>query len=204
MRRAAVLATILIAPVLAVSACGGEGDSQSAAEWAREFCGAGVGWQQALQTRSAEAQQATSQAEGLEGARTELVGLFEDSAEETDQFASEVEDLGAAPGDDGEAVQEQLVEAIQAMRDEFASSAEEMEGVNVENPQQFQQEAGEIANGASQEIGRIGESISSLDDDFDVPELDRAFEEEPSCQEFQGGGGTGGTDTGGSTDTGGE
>jgi hypothetical protein len=176
---------VLVAVAVATAGCGG-GPSGEARAWTKGFCTAGITWRESLAQRNAQARQATVNAANLKAARRELAALFRDSAAETDRFAAAVSGLGPAPGEDGAALQERLVETIGQMRDRFTQAAQEISALSVRDSLAFDQQAGYIASAVQGDIARIGDSITTLQDEYSVPELDQAYTAEPSCGDLRG------------------
>lgn len=152
------------------------GDLVDVEVWAEQFCGDFEGWLDAI-TAAGESVGDAVQPGDIEGAKTAIVGLFDDVAGETDAFIEAMEEGGAPDIDDGEAFLDDLVEKFEAFRDAMVTAGEQAEAADTADPAAFQATITELISDFQTETETVGASFSELDAVYGDRELDAAVDE---------------------------
>ena len=199
MRRFATLGFLTLA-LLALAACGGGdgggggGGGEAKKEgveprtWTKKVCEAGLAWQKDIKDSGTALQSDIQKAKNLRGVRRELADFFQNAADRTDVFIADVRGLGAPAVDDGAAVSRELQRGFGEMRDVFSDSAAQTRKVPVNDPNAFSTEVQQLSEVAERRLDEAGKTFNQIDAKYDVPELDRAFDDDPACQRFARGG----------------
>lgn len=181
------LAAIALAALLLVSGCGGgdgEPEGREPAEWVADVCSAVGAWAEGVQEESTALGEAAQGAENLEEARDDFVEFFDQVIERTDRMLAEIDDAGAPAVEDGEAIAEDLRSALEPIQDAFEDARADAENLPTDDPGAFQAGATRIGETVQEEAQAIGRTFDELEREYDVPELDEAFEEEDACSEI--------------------
>lgn len=171
-----------------LAACGGGGDSDkaSASAWVQDVCTGLTGWLQELQRESTGLQQSVGATPGdLNSAKADLVEFMTNAVGSTDEMIDEVQAAGAPDVDKGDEIQSGLEDGLDEIRQAFADAKTQAEGLSVDDPAAFAQGAEELS-ASLQEAGEKAEgSLNDLGERYDAPSLDKAFEDEPACQQLE-------------------
>jgi hypothetical protein len=152
------------------------GDLVDVEVWAEQFCGDFEGWLDAI-TAAGESVGDAVQPGDIEGAKTAIVGLFDDVADETDTFIEALEEGGAPDIDDGEAFLDDLVEKFEAFRDAMVTAGDQAEAADTSDPAAFQATITELISDFQTETETVGASFSELDAVYGDRDLDAAVDE---------------------------
>lgn len=188
MRLFAALALVFVA-ILAGCGGGGDdggngGDGAPPRQWATDVCGALSTWLEDLQSRQT---QVTSDLEGvtdLNEVRGVLVDFLDDAVSETDTMIGEVEAAGTPDVDRGTELQQDFVTGIGQAKTAFEEAKTTAEELPTDDQAEFAQGTSEIEEQLNTQSQAIEEAFDELDREYDVPELDEAFDEEPACEDF--------------------
>ena len=186
-----LVAVCLLAGALAVAGCGGgdDGDEGSPAAqpdaWAEDVCTALTDWQQGIEERAQSLQADVFGAGGLAAGRDEVAAFLDDVVGMTDQLRTDIESAGVPAVEDGSALADDLQSGVEDVSGALADAKEDVENAPLD-PQGLETALGDIGATLEQEIGRLAESFAALDQEYDVPELDAAFENAPACAGVQG------------------
>jgi hypothetical protein len=164
---------------------GGDGDGGAPPrQWATDVCGALSTWLEDLQDRQT---QVTSDLEGvtdLTEVRGVLVDFLDDAVTETDTMIGEVEAAGTPDVDMGAELQQDFVDGIGQAKTAFEEAKTTAEELPTDNQAEFAQGTSDIEQQLNTQSQAIEDAFDELDQKYDVPELDEAFDEEPACQDF--------------------
>jgi hypothetical protein len=181
------LAAIALAALLLVSGCGGgdggEAEGREPGEWVADVCSAVGSWVEGIQEESTALGETAQGAENLEQARDQFVDFFDQVIERTEQMLAQIDGAGAPAVDDGEAIAEDLRSTLEPIQGAFEDARDDAENLPTDDPAAFQEGATQIGETVQQEAQEIGQAFDGLEREYDVPELDEAFEEEEACSD---------------------
>jgi hypothetical protein len=181
------LAAIGVAGVLLISGCGGDGgdpEGREPREWVADVCGAVGSWTNGIQDESTALGESAQGAENLAQARNQFVDFFDQVIARTDRMLTQIDDAGTPAVDDGEAIAEDLRNTLEPIQDAFADARDDAENLPTDDPAAFQEGATQIGETVQEEAQEISRAFDELEREYDVPELDEAFEEEEACSEI--------------------
>jgi hypothetical protein len=175
-------AAALVALVL-VSGCGGNGEPEGRepGEWVADVCSAVTSWVDGVQEESSALGETAQGVEDLEQARDQFVDFFDQVIDRTDQMLAATDEAGIPAVEDGEAIAEDLRSTLAPIQDAFEDARAEAEDLPADDPAAFQAGATEIGETVQEEAQEIGRAFDKLERQYDVPELDEAFEQEEAC-----------------------
>jgi hypothetical protein len=193
---------VALALLLLVPACGGDGDgggngggngggeaaepeARDPEEWVADVCGAVGSWVADIQEQSTELGETARGAENLEDARDQFAAFFDGVVDRTEEMLTEIEDADAPAVEDGEATAQDLRDTLEPIQGVFENARDEAEDLPTDDPAAFEDGATEIGQTVEEEATEISDAFDELDQRYDVPELDEAFEEEEeACAEL--------------------
>jgi hypothetical protein len=183
------LAVAAVAFVLAVPACGGDGgdggtDGREAQAWVADVCSAVGSWVEGIQEEGTALGESAQGAENLQQARGQFVDFFDQVIARTERMLRQVGDAGAPAVEDGDAIAEDLHSALEPIQGVFEDARGDAANLPTDDPAAFQAGATEIGETVQREAAEIGEAFDRLEREYDVPELDEAFDEEEACAEI--------------------
>lgn len=154
-------------------------------EWATAVCGAMTGWLHQIQDLGTQLGTDVGQASGPEEAKGLLVTFLGDAVTATDDLIGEIKDADAPDVKDGEAVAAALKVGLNRARTIFDDARQQAEQIPTDDPDAFQAAVTEIQSSIEEGSTELGDTFDRLSKEFDVPELDRAFNELPACKELE-------------------
>lgn len=149
------------------------GDLVEVEAWAAEFCGNFEAWLNGI-TASGESVGDAITPGDLEGAKTAIVGLFDDVSGQTETLIGQLEAGGAPDIDDGEAFLDDLLGKFEDFHAAIETAKSEAEGVSTADPAAFQATITELVSTFQTETQTVGDSFSELDAEYGDLELDAA------------------------------
>lgn len=170
-------AAVVLVGVLALSGCGGNGDTVAPEVWAKSVCGAVRPWAAEIQRLQQETQQRITTKSQVTTAKTELVTLFGNMQSVTDDAVMKVADAGVPDVDEGEKIAGQFVQALANARDSFGTGKKAVEDLPVTDQKAFYDGVVAIGEEMTAENRKAGEAFANLQS----AELDKAFNEAPEC-----------------------
>jgi hypothetical protein len=191
----AVAAVLALLSVCVAAACGGNGgdgggggDASAAVdptEWVEGVCASLVGWRDDIQGASEELQQSAGGSADLEEALSLLTSFLDDAVTRTDALVAEVGDAGSPDVDQGEQISADLQGALQEARDVLAEARDTAEGLPADDPAAFASGAQELAGSIQSGLTDVGGTFDELNEKYDTPELEQAFQDSEACSELQ-------------------
>jgi HPt (histidine-containing phosphotransfer) domain-containing protein len=188
--RTLVAVSLVVAALLA--GCGG-GDGGGGGgdggvppkQWASDVCGALGTWLSDLQSRETQIESDLENADSsdLGSIKRILVDFLDDAVTETDEMIDDVEAAGTPDVDRGDELQQDFVNGISKARTAFQDAKTTAEDLSTDDQQAFTEGAQKIEDQLDAESEAIEDTFNRLDEKYDVPDLDKAFDEEPACED---------------------
>jgi hypothetical protein len=179
------IALVVAVLALTASGCGGGDEAASGAspeEWSADVCGALESWQSDLETRSNELRDAASGATSVDEGRDLIVDFLDETIARTDQMLNEVEAAGTPAVEDGETIARDFRAQLAKIKPIFEDAREKAAALP-DDPQAFAEGAQEIGTAMSTAGDQVGAEFES--EKFDSADLDKAFNDEPACQQLK-------------------
>lgn len=196
MRFAKLFALVLLVATLAVAAagCGGgggdDGDSASGTApdvWAATVCGALGNWVKSLQDGSRELGTQMRDTKDLKTVKSRFVTFLENAEESSHDMVEKVKEADAPDVEQGEAIQEELVTALEKVETSFSNAVDKANDLSTKSVSAFSQGVGTLSQDVQNNLATTGNDFNSLSDRFNSTELDNATDGEPACQQFKSG-----------------
>ena len=196
MRPLRFLVVVLSVVVLAFAAagCGGgggdDGDSASGTApdlWAASVCGALGNWVTSLQEGSRELGTQMRDTKDLKTVKSRFVTFLENAEESSHEMVEKVKEADAPDVEQGEAIQEELVTALEKVENSFSNAVDNANDLSTDSLAQFSQGVGKLSQDVQNNLATTGSDFNSLSDKFNSTELDNATDGEPACQQFKSG-----------------
>jgi hypothetical protein len=187
-------AVCVLVTVFAVAACGGDeagggggGDAAAAdpAEWVDSVCASLVSWRDDIQGSSEELQQSAGGSADLEEALSLLTSFLDDAVTRTDDLVADIGEAGSPDVDQGEEISADLEGALQDARDVLAEARDSAQELSADDPAAFASGAQELAGSIQSGLADVGGTFDELNEKYDAPELEEAFQDSESCSELQ-------------------
>jgi hypothetical protein len=181
----------LCAVVGLCAACGSNGGGGAGAEaadpgdWVESICTSLTGWRDDLQESTQEIQQSAPDLSNPEQAQSLLSTFLDDAVTRTDQLLSEVGDAGAPDVEQGAAISTELQAALKDARDVLADARDGVQELPTDDPAAFGTGAQELAGSIQDGLNGVGQTFNRLNDRFDAPEVEEAFENSDTCGALQ-------------------
>jgi hypothetical protein len=195
-RFAKLFALVLLVATLAVAAagCGGgggdDGDSASGTApdvWAATVCGALGNWVKSLQDGSRELGTQMRDTKDLKTVKSRFVTFLENAEESSHDMVEKVKEADAPDVEQGEAIQEELVTALEKVETSFSNAVDKANDLSTKSVSAFSQGVGTLSQDVQNNLATTGNDFNSLSDRFNSTELDNATDGEPACQQFKSG-----------------
>jgi hypothetical protein len=192
MRRLVLLPCVLAA-VAALAACGGGGGGdaddggESAAEpttWVDQVCTALVSWRDDVEAAAGDLGSAVTESASAEDLRSQLSGFLSDVVTRTDGLLEEVDGAGTPDVDQGEAIRADLQSVLADVREVIAGAQQDAESLPTDDLASFATAAQELGTSIQTGIQDVGTTFADLNDRYDVPELEEAFQANATCGEL--------------------
>lgn len=174
--------------VLALSGCGGGGESDTTAVdaefYAGSVCTALSSWKQQLESASAVLAQRTSTAKSLKSVRTQFVTFFGGAIDETDDMLAEVEDVGVPDVNDGDKVAAALLRELRLFRPILVTAKAKAQRLPVGNERQFTVQTQGLGTAFQFEVGKLATLFETIGSRYSAPELTTAANADAACREL--------------------
>jgi hypothetical protein len=154
--------------------------------WAREVCTGLVGWQERIDTGAAALGRRVAPEAELGEARDALVDFLGDAAAATDELVSRVVAAGTPAVAMGRSLARDLRANLERAGRLFAENRTRAGTIPVDDPGAYRDAARRVVADVERGRDEVEEALAGLDGDYDVPELERAFEEERPCNRLGG------------------
>jgi len=192
--RTLVLLLSLVVLAFAAAGCGGGGDdngngSSAAAPdvWAASVCGALGNWVKSLQDGSSQLSTQMRDTKDLTTVKARFVSFLEDAEQSSEEMVEKVKEAGPPDVEQGEAIQEDLVAALEKVQQSFSKAVDRANELSTSSLQSFSSGVGTLSQDVQNNLATTGQDFSTLSDRFQSSELDNATDGEPACQQFKSG-----------------
>ena len=193
--RTLVLLLSLVVLAFAAAGCGGggggddNGNGSAAAPdiWAASVCGALGNWVTSLQDGSRRLGTQMRETKDLKTVKARFVSFLEDAEQSSKELVDKVKEAGPPDVEQGEAIQEDLVTALEKVNESFSNAVDKAEKLSTDSLQSFSSGVGKLSQDVQSNLATTGEDFSTLSDRFQSTELDNATDGEPACQQFKSG-----------------
>jgi hypothetical protein len=191
--RRLVLLVSLVVLAFAAAGCGGGGDgdgNESAAApdvWAASVCGALGNWVTSLQDSSRRLGTQMRDTKDLKTVKARFVSFLEDAEQSSDEMVDKVKETGPPDLEQGEAIQDDLVAALEKVNQSFSNAVDKANELSTSSLQSFSTGVGELSQDVQNNLAATGQDFSTLSDRFQSSDLDNATDGEPACQQFKNG-----------------
>ena len=190
--RILVLLVAVVLLAFAAAGCGGGGDdngSKSAAAepsvWAASVCGALGNWVKDLQDGSRQLGPQRKDTKDVKTVEARFVDFLENAEQSSEEMVEKVKDAGPPDVDQGEAIQEDLVTALEQVNASFSKAVDKANDLSTDSLQSFSSGVGDLSEDVQNNLATTGQDFSTLSDRFQSSELDDATDGEPACQQFK-------------------
>jgi len=185
------LLVLLLAATLAVAAAGcGGGDSSSSSsgtkpdEWASSVCGSLQTWEKDLQSGSQQLSADLRSSSDLRSVKQKLIAFLEEAQQSTEKMVSAVKAAGAPAVKDGPAIQQDLESALTGAQNSFERAVTQAKKLPTNNPQALTTGLTTLGQTIQSELTATGQHFSTLENKYDVSDLNQAMKDEPACKPF--------------------
>jgi hypothetical protein len=192
--RTVVLLLSLAVLAFAAAGCGGgggddDGNGSAAAPdvWAASVCGALGNWVTDLQDGSRQLGTQMQDTKNLKNVKARFVDFLEDAEQSSEQMVEKVKEAGPPDVEQGEAIQDDLVAALEKVNESFANAVDKANELSTSSLQSFSSGVGKLSQDVQDNLATTGQDFSTLSDRFRSTELDNATDGEPACQQFKNG-----------------
>jgi hypothetical protein len=192
--RTVVLLLSLAVLAFAAAGCGGgggddDGNGSAAAPdvWAASVCGALGNWVTDLQDGSRQLGTQMQDTKNLKNVKARFVDFLEDAEQSSEQMVEKVKEAGPPDVEQGEAIQDDLVAALEKVNESFANAVDKANELSTSSLQSFSSGVGKLSQDVQDNLATTGQDFSTLSDRFQSTELDNATDGEPACQQFKNG-----------------
>ncbi len=179
------LGAAAVAVVMLAAGCGGGGGSKTVAPpaWAAGVCRQIAAWQDRTGALAADLPaQVQKLNDDLPAAREQVADSVDKMVEATDRMIGGVEDTGTPNTAQGATIAERFRTGLQEAKGVLTKARAKADDLSVDNPATFENGVDDIGTDLQAAGDRIAQARSAIEDDFDAPDLDAAFENEPDCQ----------------------
>ncbi len=149
-------------------------DAVPVTAWADDFCGSFSSWTDDVKSLGSGVEGNITPGD-LEGAKTTIVGFFDDVSGRTQQLIDDVDGAGVPDIKDGDQLVKDLQGKFQEFDDAIASARSDIEGVDTGDAQAFQAQVKSSLNDFQTEATKVGNSFSELDAKYPSRELNDAI-----------------------------
>ena len=192
--RTLVLLLSLLVLSLAAAGCGGGGGDDNGNEstaspdvWAASVCGALGTWVTSLQNGSSQLGTQMRDTKDLENVKARFVNFLEDAEQSSEEMVEKVKEAGPPDVEQGEAIQEDLVAALEKVNESFSNAVDRANELSTSSLKTFSKGVGDLSEDVQNNLATTGQDFSTLSDRFQSTELDNAMDGEPACQQFKNG-----------------
>jgi hypothetical protein len=175
------LGVLCVVLALAIAGCGG-GGSSSSDEWASTVCGALDEWGQSLQAGSEALRPAMENTQDLESVKENYIGFLEDAEQNSQELVDDVESAGPPETDGGEALQSELVSALENVQAGFARAVDRAEELSTRDGDSFRTGVGALSNDVEKNLQAAGAFFDGIGERS--AEIEEAIEDNPRCGQF--------------------
>jgi len=185
------LALISMVATLAFAAtgCGGGGGGSSASgtkpeTWSATVCGALQTWEDELKSGSRQLSSDIRSSTDLKSVKQKLVEFLQSAEQSTQKMVDDVKAAGAPAVKDGPAIQQDLESGLTEARDSFQRAVTQAKKLPTNDPRALTTGLASLAQTIQSELTATGQHFSSLENKYDVGDLNKAMADEASCKPF--------------------
>jgi hypothetical protein len=180
LRALGVLCAVL---ALAAAGCGGGGGSSSSPdEWVSTVCGALDDWGTSLQAGSAELGPAMQDTKNLENVKRTYIRFLEGAEQSSQELVDEVESAGPPDTEGGQALQSELVSALERVQEGFARAVDRAEELSTISGDLLRDGVGVLSNDVEKNLEAAGTFFNGIGERS--PEIQEAMDDNPDCGQF--------------------
>jgi hypothetical protein len=182
------LGVLCVALALAAAGCGGGGDgggsssSKTPDEWASTVCGALDDWGKSIQAGSQDLRPAMENTKDLENVKEKYIGFLEDAEQSSQKLVDEVKSAGPPETEEGQAVQSELVSALEKVQKSFARAVDRAEELSTNDGDSLRSGVGALSNDVEKNLQAAGAFFNGIGERS--PEIKEAMDDTPSCGQF--------------------
>lgn len=182
------LGVLCVVLALAAAGCGGGGDgdgrssSKTPDEWASTVCGALEDWGRSLQAGSEDLGPALQNTKDLQNVKEKYIGFLEDAEQNSQELVDEVKSAGPPETEEGQALQSELVSALEQVQESFARAVDRAGEISTKDADSFRSGVGELSNDVEKNLQAAGAFFSGIGERS--PEIEEAMDGTPSCGQF--------------------
>ncbi len=168
------------------AACGGGGEPKAVAPpaWAAGVCGHIVAWQDRTASLATTLETETQKlSDDLPAARRQASESVDEMVKATDQMIAGVDDTGTPDTPRGARIADRFHDGLEEAKGVLVEARAEADELSVENPATFDEGVEDIGEKLRTAGDRIGQARKAVEDDFEAPAIEAAFENEPQCQQ---------------------
>ena len=160
------------------------GEGVAVEEWAGSVCGSVNTWLQGINAKGTQLGQDVQGVSDLTKGRDLLVQFMQDAVTLTDDMLSGVESAGAPAVENGEQLSEDLLTALQPVKDTFAQALEQAKTLPTDDPTAFSQAATQLGQDITDSQTQFSASFDQLQAKYDDQALNQAFNTVPACTQL--------------------
>ena len=184
------LGVLCVVLALAAAGCGGGGDSdgdgssssKTPDEWASTVCGALDDWGKSLQAGSEDLAPAMQNTKDLENVKEKYIGFLEDAEQNSQELVDEVKSAGPPETEEGQALQSELVSALEKVQESFARAVDRAGELSTNDGDSFRSGVGVLSNDVEKNLQAAGAFFNGIGERS--PEIEEAMDGTPSCGQF--------------------
>jgi hypothetical protein len=162
------------------SPTGGDAGGIAADAWLTDVCGATKGWVEDILALQQDLQ-ANLDPSSVKALKNTMVEYFDSILAATDDMLKEIDAAGVPDVEDGEAAALAVSEGLTEARDVLQRARDDAADLPTNDAQAFNNQLQAIAQDVQTELTGVGDTMGELDS----PELDRAADDVPACQELE-------------------
>jgi hypothetical protein len=149
--------------------------------WAGSVCGPVGSWLTGINDLGAQLSTDVQGIADLEEGRDLLVTFMEDVVGLTDDMLGSVEDAGAPDIERGDELAADLLTALEPVKATFEDAVVEAQNLPTDDADTFSAAATELGNSITGSQGEFQAQFDALQQEYDSPEINEAFETVPAC-----------------------
>jgi hypothetical protein len=184
------LTVVLVAAAVLAAGCGGGGDGGDeptgveAKAWATDVCGGLLTWKNTVVRRSNEISTKVAGVNDLTKLRRIYVDYLGLVTGDTDRMLVRVEDAGIPAVDKGRELRADFLGALRPMKTAFVEAKQNAATLPTDDRAAFISGISAQNDTLTSRLNKINSAFDTLENKYDVPELEDAFKEVPACKSF--------------------
>jgi hypothetical protein len=177
-----------VALALAAAGCGGGGDddggssSKTPDDWASSVCGALEDWGARLQAGTEELAPALQNTRDLEKVKEKYIGFLADAEQNSQELVGEIRSVGPPETEDGQALQSDLVSALEKVQQSFGRAVDRAEELSTKDVDSLRSGVGALSNDVEKNLQAAGAFFRGIGERS--PEIEEAMGDDPNCGQF--------------------